>query len=620
MRQLEWLAEADVPPGGARMKTPQFVLPIYDELVVDEFACGGGMSEAIEQAIGRHVDISVNHDDDACSMHAANHPQTQHYCNDVFKVHPKEVTGNRPVGLLHMSPDCTDHSQAKGGQPRSRALRALAWIGVRWAGQKRPRIITLENVKQILQWGPLIAKRCPKTRRALRLDGTVAGPGERLPVQEQYLIPDPKRVGQTWRRFVQALEALGYAVDSKVLCAADYGAPTTRTRLFAVARCDGAPIVWPEPSHFKKPTKGQKKWRSAYECIDWSIESKSIFGRKKELADATKRRIALGMKRFVLDSADPFIVPVTHSGSARVHDIREPLRTITTAQRGEFMLATPVMVQAGHGEGKPGGVKRWGKGAKDVREPVGTITASGGGQSVAIASLVQMGYGEREGQAPRVLDIGAPLGTVVGGGGKFGLVTAFVEQANGGFYEGAGRSAKEPFSTTTSSGSQQRIVSAHLAHLRGNCDARDLNEPLHTISASGQHHAVVEYHLSPEHEAGALRCAAFLIQYYSEGGQWGDLRDPLNTITTRERMALVTVWIKGDPYVVVDICLRMLSPRELYNANGFPANYIIDRGHDGRVFTKSTQVHMCGNAVPPPMGEAVIRANWNSRPAMRMAA
>lgn len=573
------------------MQNPQFILGLDDELLVDEFACGGGMSEAIEQATGRHVDIAVNHDEDACSMHAANHPQTEHHWKDVFEVCPRRATKGRAVGLLHLSPDCTHHSQARGGQPRSKKLRGLAWIGVRWAGIKRPRIITLENVKQILQWGPLIAKRCPKTGRVVKLDGTVATEGERVPVQQQHLVPDPRHAGRTWRAFVRALECLGYTVEARVLCAADYGAPTTRSRLFMVARCDGAPIVWPEPTHFKNPAKGQKRWRSAAECIDWSIPGKSIFEREKPLADATLRRVAHGMKRYVLDNADPFIVQIANWSRDGVTSARDPLSTVTAWPRGgSHAVVAPVMVQAGHGQGTPD-APRWSHGNKSVREPVGTVTASGGGQAVALGTLVQMGYGEREGQAPRALDARQPLGTVVGAG-KFAAVTAFVEQANGGFNATPARDAREPLSTSTATGSQQRIVTA----------------------------TVVEPTLSPGQEEGALRCAAFLIRYYGQGGQLGDMREPMSTSTTKDRLALVTVWLRGTPYVIVDIQLRMLTPRELYNANGFPKTYIIDRGHDGRIFSKSTQVRMCGNAVPPPLGRAVIEANWNSKVAMRRAA
>ena len=573
------------------MQNPQFILGLDDELLVDEFACGGGMSEAIEQATGRHVDIAVNHDEDACSMHAANHPQTEHHWKDVFEVCPRRATKGRAVGLLHLSPDCTHHSQARGGQPRSKKLRGLAWIGVRWAGVKRPRIITLENVKQILQWGPLIAKRCPKTGRVVKLDGTVATEGERVPVQQQHLVPDPRHAGRTWRAFVRALECLGYTVEARVLCAADYGAPTTRSRLFMVARCDGAPIVWPEPTHFKNPAKGQKRWRSAAECIDWSIPGKSIFEREKPLADATLRRVAHGMKRYVLDNADPFIVQIANWSRDGVTSASDPLSTVTAWPRGgSHAVVAPVMVQAGHGQGTPD-APRWSHGNKSVREPVGTVTASGGGQAVALGTLVQMGYGEREGQAPRALDARQPLGTVVGAG-KFAAVTAFVEQANGGFNATPARDARDPLSTSTATGSQQRLVTA----------------------------TVVEPTLTPSQEEGALRCAAFLIRYYGQGGQLGDMREPMSTSTTKDRLALVTVWLRGTPYVIVDIQLRMLTPRELYNANGFPKTYIIDRGHDGRVFSKSTQVRMCGNAVPPPLGRAVIEANWNSRVELRRAA
>ncbi len=586
------------------MQNPQFILGLDDELLVDEFACGGGMSEAIEQATGRHVDIAVNHDEDACSMHAANHPQTEHHWKDVFEVCPRRATKGRAVGLLHLSPDCTHHSQARGGQPRSKKLRGLAWIGVRWAGVKRPRLITLENVKQILQWGPLIAKRCPKTGRVVKLDGTVAADGERVPVQQQHLVPDPRHAGRTWRAFVRALERLGYAVEARVLCAADYGAPTTRSRLFMVARCDGAPIVWPEPTHFKNPAKGQKRWRSAAECIDWSIPGKSIFEREKPLADATLRRVAHGMKRYVLDSADPFIVDtasatfITKFNTGSVgSDMRDPIPTVTAGGRparpstgSTIGLVAATMIQAGHGQGTPD-APRWSHGNKSVRDPVGTVTASGGGQAVAMGTLVQMGYGEREGQAPRALDARQPLGTVVGAG-KFAAVTAFVEQANGGFNATPARDAREPLSTSTATGSQQRLVTA----------------------------TMVEPALTPSQEEGALRCAAFLIRYYGQGGQLGDMREPMSTSTTKDRLALVTVWLRGTPYVIVDIQLRMLTPRELYNANGFPKTYIIDRGHDGRIFSKSTQVRMCGNAVPPPLGRAVIEANWNSKVPMRKAA
>ena len=319
-------------------------LDLHRELIVDLFAGGGGMSTAIETALGRAPDIAINHDADAISMHQRNHPAARHYLADVLEVDPREATAGRPVGLLHLSPDCTHHSQAAGGQPRDRATRALSWVAVRWAGTVRPRVLTLENVRQIQQWGPLIAKRDPVTRRVLKRDPdaprgwSVAEPGERVPVQDQHLIPDPRHAGRTWRHFLRTLGALGYHVEHRILCAADYGAPTTRERLFLAARRDGAPIVWPHPTHARTPSRGLRRWRSAAECIDWTLPCPSIFDRPRPLADATLRRIAAGVQRHVIDAAEPFLVPVTHHGSARVHDLGEPMRTVTAAHRGEFAL------------------------------------------------------------------------------------------------------------------------------------------------------------------------------------------------------------------------------------------------------------------------------------------
>ena len=628
----------------------QFSLITTDEIIVDLFAGGGGMSTAIEQALGRHVDIAINHDSDAISMHEANHPQTEHYCADVFEVCPREATRGRPVGHLHGSPDCTHFSQAIGGQPRSRAIRSLGWVMVRWAGQALPRSISMENVRQMMQWGPLVAKRCKVTGRVMKLDGTVAEPGERVPVQEQFLVPDPKHVGRTWKHFIHSLERLGYVVEYRLMNAANHGAATTRERLFLFARRDGRPIVWPEPTHHEKPVKGQKAWRPAADHIDFSDLGQSIFTRKKPLADATLRRIARGMKKFVLENPQPFIVemanqsnplgvrptseplrtitatpkggsyavaqpalvPLTHQGGDRVYDCTDPLRTITAANRGEIAIAAPVMVQAAHGDGRPGGVQRWGDGVKSVERPVGTVTSSGsGGQALAAAVLVQTGYGERQGQQPRALDIEAPLGTVVAGGTKHALASAYLMQANGGFNETVGRGMDEPATTITTTGSQQQLVAAHLVTLRRNCFGREFDMPMAAITAGAEHHAVASYTLSQEHEDAALRVASFLISYYgtencSHPGQ------PMPTATTRDRMALVTVWINGDPWVIVDIRLRMLKPAELYGCQGFPADYIIDHGHDGREFSKTAQVRMVGNSVSPMPAAALIAANcWD---------
>jgi len=566
------------------MQHPQFILNLAAKLVIVFFAGAGGACAGIEEAIGRHVDYAINHNDNALSCHRVNNPQTQHLVEDVWSVKPYMLTAGRPVGYIHFSPDCTNFSQAKGGQPRSEAIRSLPWVTVKWCGTVRPEVFTLENVKEIKKWGPLIAKRDKATGRVVRVDGTVASPGERVRRQDQFLIPDPKRLGKTWRKYCTILRGMGYDIEDRVLCAADYDVPQQRNRLFQIGRCDGQPIHWPAPVRAKDPSKAPKaangkalpKWIPAYECIDFSNKGTSIFNRKKPLAPATMTRIARGMDKFVLNCADPFIVPVTHHGDVRVHDIRSPLPTITTANGGEFMVAAPVLVQASHGEGKPGGVKRWGAGVRDMRQTVPTIPASGsGGQAVA---------------------------------------TAFLAQMNGGFYKGAGRSAEAPVSAITSSGSQQQLVAASLVQLRNHCDGRDLRDPLQVISAGGEHHALVEYHLSREHEEGALRCAAFIMEYYGSGGQWSDLRKPLNTTTTMARMALVTVWIKGDPYVVVDICIRMLTPRELANASSLPPQFILSHGHDGRVFSKAQQIRFIGNCVPPKMQYYITAANYSEQP------
>ncbi|QLJ16751.1 DNA cytosine methyltransferase [Pseudomonas putida] len=613
--------------------------PQDDEIVVDFFCGGGGAGTGLEMGLGRPVTVAKNHSPAAISMHTANHPAARHFTTDVFEGDPDEECQGRPVGWFHMSPDCTHHSQAAGGQPRKREIRNLSWIGLKWAGKKRPRVISLENVKQILQWGPLMAKRDKATGRVMKLDGTLAAIGERVPVQQQFLVPDPKRRGITWRRFVHLLEGMGYQVEWRVIKACDFGAPTSRERLFMIARCDGQPIVWPEPTHAKNPAKGQQKWRTAADCIDWSVPSKSIFGRKKELAAATLRRVAKGMKKFVLDNPQPFIVPIanwsgelaqsaheplrtvtswprggsfamaspvilpaTHQGADRVNAPSDPLPTVTAANRGELMMAGPVMVGAGGPvyAGKP----------VPADQPMGTLMTQSH-RALASAHLVKFRFNS-EGAA-----ITDPVPTITSGGNykrpagaahAMGVCTAFIEQANGGFNTTPAKGADEPLTTVTNTGSQQRLVTASLATLRRNCVGRPVDDLVPTITAGAEHHALVEYKLSPEHEEGALRVAAFLISYYgTENISACDA--PAPTVTTKDRLGLVTVFVKGTPYVIVDICLRMLQPHELYRAQGFPASYIIDKGADGKPFTKTEQVHMCGNSVSPPPMAALARAN-----------
>lgn len=594
------------------MTARQYILGLGHELVVDLFAGGGGASTGIEQALRRHVDIAINHDADAVALHEANHPQTRHYVSDVFDVDPLQATGGQAVGLLHASPDCTHHSQARGGQPRSRAIRSLSWVVHRWAGKVRPRVITLENVEQILQWSQLVAKRCPKTGRVLRLDGTVAPRGERTPIDQQFLVPDASRKGQNWEHFVAGLRRLGYTVQWRILVAADYGAPTTRRRLFLIARCDGLPITWPAPTHAKHPGPGRKRWRAAAECIDWSIPCPSIFERERPLAEATLRRIAKGVRKYVLDASKPFIVATgQQSGSDRTRAADAPLSTVVS--KAEHCLVSPTLVQAGYGE-REGQQPR----ALDIEQPLGTVVAGGIKHAVAAAMLVQAGHGEGKDGSARwsygANDIDGPMGTVTASGGAQALGVAYLAQMNGGGYTGSGHAATEPMSTVTAAGSQQQLVAAMLIHAYSSntCGGEgDLQQPAKTVTAGGQHHAVVECTLAPEHEAGALRVAAFLMRYYGQGGQDGDVAQPAATITTKDRLALVTVMVKGTPFVVLDIGLRMLQPRELYTAQGFPTSYVIDRRADGSTLPKSAQVRMCGNSVSLPPMAAIVRANYS---------
>lgn len=656
-----------------------------DEIVVDFFCGGGGAGTGLEMGLGRPVNVAKNHNPNAISMHTINHPGAVHYTTDVFEGDPDTECAGKAVGWFHMSPDCTHHSQAAGGQPRKREIRNLSWIGLKWGGKKRPRVISLENVKQILQWGRLIAKRDKATGRVVTLDqvphptkkgkttNRVAAPGERVPVSNQFLVPDPKHRGRTWRRFVTLLEGMGYVVEWKVIRACDFGAPTSRERLFMIARCDGRPVVWPEPTHAKNPVKGQQKWKTAADCIDFTDLGKSIFGRKKDLADATLRRVAKGMKKFVIDNPAPFIVPIanwsgqtvqsaeeplrtitsypkggafsvvspviapaTHQGSDRINDPLEPLPTVTCANRGELTLISPLMVGAGGPaySGKP----------VSVDQPTGTLMTQNH-RAIAAAHLVKFRFND----AGKPLS--EPLPTITSGGNyqraagaahAMGISTVFMAQMNGGFNTTVAKDIKDPMTTVTNTGSQQQLVAANLVHMRGNCDAREANDPLHTISAGGQHHglvsafmerafggsvgqgleepaptitaggggksSLVSLTLSPEHEAGALRVAAFLISYYGTENT-SACNAPAPTITTKDRLALVTVMVQGAPYVIVDICLRMLKPAELYKAQGFPADYHITHGADGKPFTVTQQVHMCGNSVSPPPMAALARAN-----------
>lgn len=646
-------------------------------LIIDNFAGGGGASTGIEAALGRAVDIAINHDEEAIRMHEANHPGTRHIRNNIWQIDPKEVTGGQPVDLAWFSPDCKHFSKAKGGKPREKSIRDLAWVVVLWAQRVQPSLILLENVEEFRTWGPLCDKGFPIKDRA----------------------------GETFEKWQRELRKAGYKIQWKELRACDYGAPTIRKRFFMIARRDGKPIVWPAPTHGKPGSpevlSGKRKpWRTAAEIIDWSIPCPSIFDRKKPLAEKTLRRIAHGIMKFVVNNPAPFIVPLTHHGSAgRSYGGEAPLPTVTGANRGEMAVVMPHVTKfrsgaIGHAIDEPlhtvtanSFVKRPGGSAplgvvaarlehadfdcagchqsndgawwptcewcaheqsaavvapfatyaqqgganRSLEDPHHTVTASNKDQNcVAAAHLVHIGNGERQGQAPRAMDVQAPLGTVVAGGTKHHAVTAFMqkfaqngqgvdpaeplhtvlagaprhavvcahlEQANGGPNNEnlAGRPADAPLSTVATSGSQQRLVTSNLLKLRGTCrDGSSVEEPLHTVSAGGTH-------------MGEVR--AFLIKYYGNEQDGHGLDSPLGTVTVQDRFGLVTVVIEGEEYVIVDIGMRMLSPRELFNAQGFPADYQIETDAHGKPITKTAQVAKCGNSVCPPLSEALVRAN-----------
>lgn len=496
------------------------------ELVVDLFAGAGGASTGIEQALGRPVDIAVDHDPQAVAMHQANHPDTEHFCESVFSVPPTEVTRNQPLGLLWASPDCTHHSKAKGGKPVSSKRRGLAWVVVKWARRTRPRVIMLENVEEFADWGPLT----PEGK------------------------PCQVRKGQTFRQWVGQLERLGYEVEHRELRACDYGAPTIRKRLFVIARRDGRAIVWPKETHGASGSLGVKRgklkrYRTAAECIDWSLPCPSIFGRRRPLAEATLRRIAVGVKRFVLEAAEPFIVGCGgRMGQSRPRGVSEPFQTITTKADS----------------------------------------------CVVVPTLVQTGYGERPGQRPRVPGLEKPLGTVVAGCSKHALVAAFLAKHYGGV---VGAPVNRPMGTVTTV-DHHSLVAAHMINLKGSDRrSRSASEPAATVCAGGTHAGLV---------------AAFMAPYYGSGsGLTGrDLRDPAPTITTKDRLQLVTVEIDGAAYVITDIGMRMLQPPELFRAQGFPDDYVIDPVVDGRPLPKYAQVRMCGNSVPPVWPRALVAANF----------
>mgnify|MGYP005892203155 FL=1 len=540
---------------------------IDGELIVDNFAGGGGASTGIELATGYSVDIAINHDPEAIKMHKANHPYTRHYCENVWAVDPVKACKGHPVALAWFSPDCKHFSKAKGGKPKDKNIRGLAWVACRWAGLVRPRVIMLENVEEFKTWGPL--------NRSHR--------------------PIKAKQGVTFKKFVSQLQDLGYQVEFRELVAADYGAPTMRKRFFMIARCDGKPIVWPEPTHGPADSEEvknglRKPYVGAYTQIDFSRPCPSIFETSEEikekygiravrpLAPKTMERIARGLKKFVLNNPEPFIIQCNHGGERRPNDIREPMPTIT-GKHG-YGIVEPYVVQIGQtgfSEDR----------SKDVREPLTTIVSKNE-HCLISPTLIQYHSETAQGEV-RGQTIKDPIMTV-DGSNRYGLVTSFLHKYYDGGYTGAGEDMKNPLPTVTA-WDHNSVVTANLIQMNNHCDGRDMRDPIPTITAGDGHFGEVR---------------AFLIKYYGQGtGQ--DIKAPLDTVTAQDRFGLVT--INGVDYQIVDIGLRMLEPRELYGCQGFPDDYIIDHDYTGKTYPRSEQVRRCGNAVCPPIPAALVHAN-----------
>lgn len=576
---------------------------LLDEIIVDNFAGGGGASTGMELATGRVVDIAINHDPDAILMHRTNHPHTTHYQASVWDVDPVEVCRGRPVGLAWFSPDCKHFSKAKGGKPVDKNIRGLAWIVLRWAGTVRPRVIILENVEEFQTWGPVRKGK-----------------------------PVKKLTGQTFRKWLGQLRNLGYSVEWRELVAADYGAPTTRKRFFLIARCDGRPIVWPTPTHAPADSPEvkaglRKPWRSAAEIIDWSLPTPSIFDTKESIREKynltaqrplrpnTMARVARGVDKFVIKTASPFLVVVNHSGEFRGQDPGEPLQTVT-AKHG-YGVASPLLApwtvtNTTNSTGHP------------ASEPVDTArTGGGGGQMFLSASLVQ--YHTEQGERVRGQGLDAPLLTV-DASNRYGLSAVCLEKYYGTatgqdageplhtitakdregvvaaslskFYGGVvGAEMSQPLPTVTSI-DHNAVQMAHMVKLKGTNLGGPVSEPVQTITAGGGHFGVVTTMVAPVSPEADLK-------------NWPKIRELLNTYCGYglKEDEVILFQIAGGLYFMADIGLRMLTPRELYRANGFPDDYIIDRDYTGKEYGKAKQVARCGNAVPPPFATALVRAN-----------
>lgn len=555
------------------MKIDRAQTSLLDEIIVDNFAGGGGASTGIELATGRVVNIAINHDPDAILMHKTNHQYTEHYQASVWDIDPREVCRGRPVGLAWFSPDCKHFSKAKGAALVDRNIRGLAWIVLRWAALVRPRVIMLENVEEFQTWGPVRKGK-----------------------------PVKSKAGQTFRKWKYQLSALGYAIEHRELVAADYGAPTTRKRFVLIARCDGRPIVWPERTHAPADSEEVKSgkckpWRSAAEIIDWSLPCYSIFATKQEikdrygvkavrpLAENTLRRVIRGVDKFTIKNAEPFIVPTGYgerNGQApRVHDINAPLSTVVSTVKQNVCepVLVPLIAQ-----------QKFQNTAQDISNPLSTVTSVGAHELVA-ANLIQ--YHTEQTEAVRANGVPAPIPTV-DASNRYGLTTEHLTEYYG---NGTPIGIKEPMHTATSH-DREALTAVHIAEFKGQDIGQKPERPLRTVTASAGEFAAVHARIV-RYEPGA------------DVGFWPEIRELLNRFCGYAMAddELLLIRIRETWYFISDIGLRMLTPRELYDAMGFPPDYIIDRDYQGNEYKKSKQVARCGNAVCPPMAEAVVRAN-----------
>lgn len=576
---------------------------INGELIVDNFAGGGGASTGIELATGYSVDIAINHDPEAIKMHKANHPNTKHYCENVWAVDPVKACKGHPVALAWFSPDCKHFSKAKGGKPKDKNIRGLAWVACRWAGLVRPRVIMLENVEEFKTWGPLGRRHHPIKAKQ----------------------------GNTFDKFVQQLTDLGYEVEFRELVAADYGAPTMRKRFFMIARCDGKPIVWPKPTHAPADSEEVKAgllkpYVGAYTQIDFSKPCPSIFDTSEEikekygiravrpLAPKTMDRIARGLKKFVLENPEPFIIQCNHGGERKPNDICEPMPTIT-GKHG-YGVVEPYLVQC-----------KFNNEAQNVQNPIGTLTTVGSHLLVEpkLAPIIDKAYGGNYHGGGSKID--EPIDTITTVDHNRLVVPVLAPYMGTNTTNHPGGNCKDPIHTITT-GNQQCLISPtliqyHSETAKGEVRGQSIEEPIMTVDNSNRYGLVTSF-LSKFYKSGTgqdLReplhtittspghfgeVRAFLVKYYGQGtGQ--DIKEPLDTITSRDRFGLVT--IEGVDYQIVDIGLRMLEPRELYGCQGFPDDYIIDHDYTGKTYPRSEQVRRCGNAVCPPIPAALVRAN-----------